>query len=58
MNRTWCDQTRFNKSRSSIPKGFRLLTETGIKEWNGDCWRYFVANEVAVLSIGKIKKLV
>jgi len=57
MNRTWCNQIRFNKSRECIPRGFRLLDTKGIKEWNGEKWLFRKADEVAVLSIGRVKQI-
>ena len=55
MRRAWCDQIRFNKKRDCIPKGFRLLyPHYGIIEWNGVWWQATKADEVAVLSTGKV----
>jgi len=56
MIRTWCDQIRLNKPRD-IPRGFRLLyPHYGIIEWNGVWWQATKADEVAVLSTGKIRR--
>ncbi len=52
----WCDQIRFNKSREYIPRGFRLLTKGGIKEWDGTSWIFKPGSNIAVLSTGKIKQ--
>lgn len=57
MRRAWCDQIRFNKKRDYIPRGFRLFHEKGIVEWDGEKWNYFQADEVAILSTGKVKSL-
>ena len=57
MKRTWADQIRFNKKRDYIPRGFRLLHNKGIVEWNGTKWNYIQADEVAILSIGKVRKI-
>ena len=55
MIRTYCDQIRFNKPRDYIPRGFRLLCDTGIIEWGGKFWRGMKADEVAILSTGKVR---
>jgi len=57
MNRTWCNQIRFNKPREYIIRGFRLLDKKGIKEWNGSSWIIRKADEVAILSIGKVRTI-
>ncbi len=55
MIRAWCDQIRFNKPREYIPRGFRLLQKgIGIAEYDGDKWKIIYADEVAVLSIGRV----
>ena len=56
MNRAWCDQMRLNKPRS-VPRGFRLLHEKGMIEWDGEFWWLRYADEVAVLSTGKVIKI-
>ncbi len=58
MKRTWCNQIRFNKPREYIYRGFRLFDKKGIQEWNGSSWIKTEADEVAILSIGKIRKIV
>lgn len=55
MIRAWCDQIRFNKRREYIPRGFRLLHDKGIIEWDGKFWRLRKADEVSILSIGKVR---
>jgi len=58
MNRSWCDQIRFNKEREYIPRGYRLLYPNhGIKQWNGRHWQILECDEVAILSTGKVKKI-
>lgn len=57
MKRTWANQIRFNKPREYIPRGFRLLHKKGIIEWDGIFWRLTEADEVAILSIGKVRKI-
>ena len=57
MNRTWADQIRFNKPREYIPRGFRLFDKKGIKEWNGESWVLRNADEVAILSVAKVRKI-
>jgi len=55
MIRTWCHQIRFNKPKEYIPRGFRLLTSNGIKEWDGEKWIEREVDEVAILSVGKVR---
>jgi len=58
MLRTWCNQIRFNKPREYIPRGFRLLNDVGIKEWNGSEWVVREADQVAILSVAKVRSIV
>jgi len=57
MIRVWADQIRFNKPREYIPRGYRLFHKNGIKEWNGEAWIITKADEVAILSTAKVKKI-
>ena len=57
FHRTWADQIRFNKPRDYIFRGFRLLHKKGIQEWNGKSWNVISANEVAILSTSKVRKI-
>jgi len=56
MKRAWADQVRINKLRY-LPRGFRLLHPEGIKEWTGTFWIVLKADEVAILSTGKVRKI-
>lgn len=57
MLRTWCDQIRFNKPREYVPRGYRLFDKVGFKEWNGESWIVRKADEVAILSTAKVRKI-
>jgi len=57
MIRAWCDQVRLNKPFRDVPRGFRLLHPNGIIEWDGLGWQYHHADQVAILSIGKVRNI-